>query len=173
MSSYGEVIHAIQQSLYDGKCPDEEGFYCFPRKELCEIAGISPSTFDRCKDEVVDYFRRRCDLATWAKYNEYKGEVLYVDVSYERGVLKFRRNPLTLKPELEYLWALPPLDFFFAYDYFDEKHRRRGGYGNRMLFEAIPHLVNADELEEEMMQARKRNKEHTESMMKMRRQNRG
>ena len=164
MRSEGEVIHAIQQSLYDGKCPDKDGYYCFSRKELCEIAHLSPSTVDRCKDEVVKYFSSWCDLARWAHYEEYKGEILYINVSYERGVLKFQRNPLTLAPELSHLWAMPPLDFYFAYDCFDEKHRRRGTV--KMVFDAIPWTWDADQYEEELKLARERNREHTESMMR-------
>ena len=138
----GKVIRYIQQSLYEGKQPTNSGFYVFTRKELAEGAKISVSTFDKYKDEVLHYFSTWCDLKSWAKYDEYEGEVLYIDVAYEKGALRFKRNPITLQPHLSYLWALPPLNSFFSYDVFDEKHRRRTN--GTMKYDAIPWGWDAD-----------------------------
>lgn len=146
-SSGGKVIHFIQQKLYEGRQPDEAGYYVFPRKELSEGAEISPTTFDNCKDDVVAYFEKWCDLKVWAKYNEYAGEILYVDVSYQRGKLRFRQNPITINSKLSHLWALPPLDSSFSYDCFDEKHRRRIN-GSSVKMDAIPWSWDADIYEE-------------------------
>ena len=158
-NSAGNVVLYIQQSLYDGRLPDQEGYYCYSRKELAENSGISVSTFNRCKEDVVHYLSTWCDLASWAKYQEYSGEILYQNVSYEKGVLKFQRNPLTLKPELSFLWALPPLNPWFAYDCFDEKHRRRFN-GRTMVYDAIPWSWDADQYETELAQARAAIQEH-------------
>lgn len=142
MSSEGQIIHYIQCELADGRKPDKDGYYAFSRKELAEGAKISLSTFDSHKDEVVRYFSSWCNLKSWAHYDEYAGEILYVDVSYERGKLKFRQNPITINSKLSYLWALRPLDSYFAYDCFDEKHRRRTN--GRMRYGAIPWTWDAD-----------------------------
>lgn len=139
----GKVIHYIQNELSRGREPSEEGYYIFARKELIEGSGISASAFNSCKDDVVKYFSSWCDLKRWAKYDEYAGEILYVDVSYERGKLKFKRNPITFSSELEHLWALPPLNDYFTYDSFDDKHRRRTN-SNKVKFDAIPWSWDAD-----------------------------
>ncbi|MGN1230465.1 MAG: hypothetical protein ACI4TP_01055 [Anaerotignum sp.] len=146
-SSGGKVIHYIQQKLYEGRQPDKAGYYVFPRKELSEGAEISATTFDNCKDDVVSYFEKWCDLKVWAKYNEYAGEILYVDVSYQRGKLRFRQNPITINSQLSHLWALPPLDSYFSYDCFDDKHRRRIN-GSSAKMGAIPWAWDADIYEE-------------------------
>lgn len=143
MANDGQIIRFIQESLYKGKQATADGFYVFTRKELSDGAGISVSTFDRCKDDVVRYFSSWCDLKTWARYDEYVGEVLYVDVSYEKGKLRFKRNPITLQPNLCHLWALPPLNSYFSYDSFDEKHRRRTN-ASRIVYDAIPWNWDAD-----------------------------
>ena len=149
----GKIIHYIQKSLYERKQPSEDGYYIYLRKELAEAAGISASTFDNCKQEVIIYFSSECALNTWAKYEGYEGEILYTDVKYEKGKLKFKRNPLTFQPELAHLWALPPLNDFFAHDYFDEKHRRRWN-GSTIKYDAIPWSWDADLWEEIMKSGR-------------------
>lgn len=138
-----KVIHFIQKSLFNGKQPTNEGYYVFSRKELAEGAGISVSTLDNCKEDVIRYFSSWCDLKTWANYEEYAGQILYTDVSYEKGKLRFKRNPITLQPPLSHLWALPPLDSYFSYDAFDKKHRRRSN-ASRIVYDAIPWSWDAD-----------------------------
>ena len=159
--SAGSIIVYIQNCLYDGRQPDQSGYYCFSRKELAENAEIALSTFDRCKEEVIHYFKTYCDFASWAKYKEFAGEVLYTEVSYERGLLKFKRNPLTQMPEFSFLWGLPPLGAYFSYDFFDEKHRRRLN-GSKMCYDAIPWSWNADEYETELNEAREAIRIHQE-----------
>lgn len=139
----GKVIHFIQEALFNGKQPTNEGYYVFSRKELAEGAGISVSAFDGCRGDVIRYFSSWCDLKTWAKYEEYAGQILYTDVSYEKGKLRFKRNPITLQPDLCHLWALPPLERYFSYDAFDKKHRRRSN-ASRMVYDAIPWSWDAD-----------------------------
>ena len=139
----GKIVYYIQKELANGRQPSEDGFYIFTRKELIEGAEISASTFNNCKAEVVQYFSSWCDLKRWAKYDEYAGEILYVDVSYERGKLKFKRNPITFSLELEHLWALHPLNSYFSYDSFDEYHRRRTNFGE-IRYDAIPWDWDAD-----------------------------
>lgn len=141
--SDGKIIHFIQRMLYEGWQQTDEGYYLFTRKELAEGAKISVSTVDRYKDKVLKYFSSYCDLKSWAQYNRYAGENLYIDVSYQRGKLKFKRNPITLKPHLSHLWALPPLADYFCYDEFDKKHRRRTN-SNRIQYDAIPWQWDAD-----------------------------
>lgn len=139
----GKIIRYIQGELFNGKQPTETGHYVFSRKELAEGVGISVSTVDNCKDAVTKYFSSFCDLKTWAKYDEYAGEILYIDVSFEKGKLKFKRNPITFEPHLSHLWALPPLNDWFAYDVFDDKHRRRCNC-SVATYDAIPWDWDAD-----------------------------
>ena len=145
--SASKIIYYIQKSLYEGRQPDAEGFYAYTRKELAEGTELSPSTISNNVIDAMLYFRDWCDLKSWAKYEEYKGEVLYVDVCYEKGKLRFKRNPITLKPELSYLWALPPLDNYFTYDYFDDKHRRRCNW-YEPIFDALPNSWSEEKIEE-------------------------
>ena len=151
--SAGKVILYIQNSLYDGKKANDDGYYCFTRKELADNSRISATTLDRCKDDVCFHLMNDYDFSSWAKYKELAGESLYLDVAYEKGILRFKRNPLTFQPEYSFLWGLPPLDYYFSYDCFDEKHRRRSN-SRKMEYDAIPWSWNADEYEAELMQAR-------------------
>ena len=151
--SAGKVIVYIRNSLYDGKKANDDGYYCFTRKELADHSRISVTTLDRCKDEICYHLRNDYDFSSWAKYKELSGESLYLDVAYEKGVLRFKRNPLTFQPEYAFLWGLPSLNYYFSYDCFDEKHRRRCN-SRKMEFDAIPWSWNADEYEAELAQAR-------------------
>ena len=41
------MLRYIQESLYNGKQPDQDGFYRYTKKELSEHAEISVSTVNR------------------------------------------------------------------------------------------------------------------------------
>ena len=151
--SASSILLYIQQSLYDGKQPDADGFYCYTKAELAENASVSLSSVARSKEQILDYLEKWCDFSSWAKFEDRAGEVLYQDVSFEAGILKFQRNPLTLQPDFSFLWALPPLQPWFCYDAFDAKHRRRIN-GNKMRYDAVPWSWDADQHEEEIKQAR-------------------
>lgn len=157
--SVSSILLYIQKSLYDGKQPNADAYYCYTAKELAENASVSLSTVKRSKEQVLSYLQRWCDFSTWAKFEDYAGEKLYQDVSFEAGVLKFQRNPLTFQEEFSFLWALPPLEQWFSYDAFDDKHRRRIN-GNKMIFDAVPWTWDADQYEEEIKQARDAIKQH-------------
>lgn len=148
MSIYGKVILYIQRSLYGGKEPENDGYYKFSRKELCDRAGVSGTAFDNNKNEILNYFSRSCYLGTYGRYPEYANEMLYTDVEYEKGVFKFKRNPITLKPELQHLWALPPLNDYFTHDSFDEKHRRRGTLQPK--YDAFPWSWSEEQIQAEI-----------------------
>ena len=129
--NWGKFAQYIQMSLFEGKQPDENGYYVFSRKELADGAGMSVSAFDNNKRELISYFSSWCNLKNQGNYNEYAKEMLYIDVKYENGKLMFKRNPLTLSPELQHLWALPPLTYTFAYDCYDDF---LGGNASRVRF---------------------------------------
>ena len=133
--STGKMIHYVQKSLFEGK-KDVDGCYIYEKAELAEGAHISESTVNRYKDELVKYLGTLFDLCYWAKYQEYKGAQLFIEVKYTRGKLSFRRNPITFEGELSKLWALPPLWDWFCYDYFDDQHRRRTN--GEAKYDAIP-----------------------------------
>ncbi len=143
--SEGKIIRYIQQSLYEGKEPNADGYYVFSRRELSNGAGVSLTAVDNNRDKVLSYFMSWCDLCTWAKFNEYPGEVMYISVKYENGRLMFRRNPITFQEEVKHLWAMAPLEPFFTYDYIDEKHRRRWN-GNEIKCGAIPLKWNEEKI---------------------------
>lgn len=149
-----KIIHYIQQSLYDGRKPDANGNYCFSRKDLAEGASVSLSSVSSNIESVVLMLSDDYDFNRWARFSEYTGENLYEGVSYNKGVLSFKRNPVTLAPDLNFLWALPPINSLFSYDSFDEKHRRRTS-GNKMIYDAIPWTWDADQYEAELKEARR------------------
>ena len=162
--SVSSILFYIQKSLYEGKQPDADGFYCYTKKELAENASVSVVTVMRSKEQILSYLQRWCDFSSWAKFEDYAGEILYQNVSFEAGILKFKRNPLTLQPEFSFLWALPPLEPWFCYDAFDANHRRRIN-GNKMKFDAVPWSWNADQYEEEIRQAREAIRQHWSAKM--------
>ena len=135
--SVENVILYIQKTLYEGKTPDEDGNFIYTRKELAEGANISLSALNVHKEEIVDFLKKEFDFCNWAKYDDHKGENLFINVSYEYGKLSFQRNPLTINSELSHLWALPPAYPYFVYDVFDSKHRRRCN-GDKQIFDMIP-----------------------------------
>ena len=157
--SANSILFYIQKSLYEGKQPDTDGYYCYTKKELAEKASVSASTVERNIDQVLAYLQRWCDFSRWAKFENYAGEILYQNVSFETGVLKFQRNPLTFQREFSFLWALPPLEQWFSYDAFDDKHRRRIN-GNKMKYDAVPWSWDADQYEDEIRQAREAIQQH-------------
>lgn len=147
--NWGKFARYIQQSLYDGKQPNESGYYVFTRKELANGAGMSVGAFDNNRVKLEEYFSSWCNLKNQGNYHEYASETLYIDVKYEKGKFMFKRNPLTLSPELEHLWALPPLDDYFVYDVYDEKHRRRTSY-SVPIYDAFPWSWTEDEIQKEL-----------------------
>lgn len=147
--SSGKIIRYIQQSLYEGKAPDKEGYYKFSRKELYEGARISAAAFDKNRNEVEAYFARWCDLKKQGNYPQYAKEMLYIDVKYEKGYFMFKRNPITLMPELQHLWALPPLESYFCYDCYDEQHRRRTN--GEPKFDAFPWSWSEAQIQAELI----------------------
>ena len=94
------------------------------------------------------YFSTWCNLKNQGNYLEYSTEMLYIDVRYENGKFMFKRNPLTLKPELQHLWALPPLESYFCYDSYDEKHRRRNN--SVPIYDAFPWSWSEEKIEAEL-----------------------
>lgn len=146
--SWGKFARYIQQSLYEGKQPDENGFYVFTRKELAAGAGMSVGAFDNNRAELEHYFSSWCNLKRQGNYPEYASEMLYIEVKYEKGKFMFKRNPITLSPELQHLWALPPLESWFAYDFYDEQHRRRTNGSPK--YDAFPWSWSEEEIQAEL-----------------------
>lgn len=99
----------VQQRLYEGLEPDKNGDYIIKRKEFIERLPMPASTFDGNIKKLVEYYINQWDLSIWFGLDGLAGENLYVDVRYERGELKFKRNKYTLRPELSYVWGRKPL----------------------------------------------------------------
>ena len=146
--NWGPFAWFIQQSLYEGKQPDKDGYYVFTRKELADGAGKSVGTFDNNRFGLEYYFST-CSLKEYGKYPEYANEMLYIDVKYEKGKFRFKRNTITMTSELEHLWALPPLCDYFVYDCFDEQHRRRTNY-SKPLLDSFPWSWSEEQIQEEL-----------------------
>ena len=114
-----DVVRYVQECIADGR-PDENGVFVFTRKELVDATGISPSTFNKNINEVIKLIGTGFDFHLSFNVPGYKihQENVFIDVSYEKGKLTFRRNPLTLTEEFEYMWSeLKPKYPWFAYIY--------------------------------------------------------
>ena len=121
----GVIVRYIQESIANGKS-DVDGIFVFSRKELIQAAGISPSTFDRSISEVVELLAKHFDFCLQFQIPGYKIRQanVFVDVSYEKGKLKFRRNPLTESDEFKYMWEelrpkYPWFTFIYSTTYID------------------------------------------------------
>lgn len=97
----------VQYAVSEGLEPDDTGIYHITRKDFLDVLGISSSTFDKNKAELVEMLSS-WDLETIFNLTGLTNEYLYTDVSYQKGELTFRRNPLTLRPELSYVWGIRP-----------------------------------------------------------------
>lgn len=98
----------VQQRLYEGLQPDENNDYVISRKEFVERLPIPQSTFNSNIHKLVDYAMQQWNLYVWFGLEGLADQNLYVDIRYENGKLKFKRNPYTLRPELSYLWGRQP-----------------------------------------------------------------
>lgn len=97
----------VQHAVSEGLQPDEAGTYHIPRKKFLDTLGISASAFDRSKSELVELLST-WDLEIMFDLTGLLHENLYTDVDYQKGELTFRRNPITLRPELSYVWGIKP-----------------------------------------------------------------
>lgn len=110
----------VQHRLAGGLQPDCNGFFQIRRVEFIKELPMTPSTFDRNVRDFVEKVMTQWDLNIWFHLTGLAGEKLYIDVSYSKGVLKFRRNPITERSELQYVWARPPVAWeerSFRYEY--------------------------------------------------------
>ena len=86
---------------------DTKNFTINTRKELIESTGISPSSFTKENiREVITILRDWFDFNSNFNIKKYKWleENLFINISYEKGILKFQKNPLSLLPEYSYMW---------------------------------------------------------------------
>lgn len=104
-----QMMLFVQQRLYEGLQPDENGYYTITRKEFLERLPMKPSTFSGQINNLTDYYMRQWNLEISFKLKGLIQENLYVDISYQNGKLRFKRNPYTERPELSYVWARKPL----------------------------------------------------------------
>ena len=112
----------VQQRLYEGLQPDADGYYVIQRKEFLERIPMKPSTFSGQIGNLTDYYMKQWNLAVSFDLKGLGYENLYVDISYSNGKLRFKRNPYTERPELDYIWARKPL-------YWEER---------RFVYESVP-----------------------------------
>ncbi len=119
-----KVVNYVRNTLYQGRKPNEDGFYIYKSSEIARAIGTSPRQISIRKEAVEHVLKTDYDLLKYGKYPEYKGESLFVNVSFCGGILQFKRNPITLKKELEYLWAMKPIGDGDLEEEFDDKHQR-------------------------------------------------
>ncbi len=98
----------VQQRLYEGLQPDEDGYYIIRRKEFIERLPMTSSTFAKQIKNLTKYYMQEWDLQIMFGLKGLARENLYTDISYESGKLRFKRNPYTLREELQYVWARKP-----------------------------------------------------------------
>jgi len=99
----------VQQRLYEGLQPDEDGYYTIQRKEFIDRIPIKPSTFSARISELVESYMEEWDLEIMFNLKGLIGENLYTDISYKNGKLRFKKNPYIERPEFSYIWARRPL----------------------------------------------------------------
>ena len=102
----GMVVRYIQNSISDGRALLDD-YYVFSRKELIEGAEISASSFNpKIIKEIIVLLRDWFDFNSNFNIKKFKWheQNLFVDISYDKGILKFKRNPLSLLPEYSYMW---------------------------------------------------------------------
>lgn len=131
------IVWYIQKELANGYEPDKDGFYSFSRKDIVNGIAGSASFFDSYKDKAIDFLANNMKMIKSAKFTEDVEENLFTDVSYEKGKIRFKKNPIYCDPKYSFLWAMPPLNDWFAYDCFDDEHRRRW-HGDEVKFGAFP-----------------------------------
>ena len=103
-----QMMLFVQHKLADGIEPDAEGYYIITRKEFIDELPMKSSTFDYNIKNFATRLMTEWDLCIWFGLTGLGGETLYIDISYINGALRFKRNPLTLRKDLEYVWARKP-----------------------------------------------------------------
>ena len=98
----------VQKVIADGLEPDQNGTYSITRKEFVSRLELSSSTFDKNRDDFLKALSKGWDLEIMFDLKGLPKENLYTDVRYEKGVLYFKRNPITFRPELSYVWGVEP-----------------------------------------------------------------
>lgn len=98
----------VQHKLAEGIEPDADGYYHIRRKEFIDELPMSASTFNYNIKNFTTHVMTHWDLYTWFGLEGLAGETLYIDVSYSNGALHFRRNPITEREDLKYVWARKP-----------------------------------------------------------------
>ncbi len=97
----------VRERLHCGLQPDEDGYYCISRKDFVNDIPMSASNFDRVKEEWMNYdlANYSIDCALGFKFKLPNEDHMFLDIKYEKGFVKFKRNPITLLPEVERLWT--------------------------------------------------------------------
>lgn len=101
----------VQQRLYEGLLPNENGYYIIRRKEFLDRIPMAPSTFANRIRKLTDYYMKSWDLQIFFGLKGLSDENLYTDISYTNGMLRFKKNPYVERQELSYVWARKPLDW--------------------------------------------------------------
>jgi len=99
----------VQYRVSEGLQPDENGYYKIKRADFIKDLPIAASTFDNNIEKLWEHMMSEWDIGIFFGLTGLYGEKLYVEVSYTKGVLSFKRNPITKHPKLQYLWARKPL----------------------------------------------------------------
>lgn len=144
--SCGAIVFYIQTSLSTNKQPDENGFYIYTKKEICEHTDISSTTFQNSINEAIQTLKS--EARGWLS-NSNESICMISDISYKNGILKFKRNPNTMIPELEYYWAVHPVTNWFAHISYDENHIRRYN-GSEARYGTFPWSWSDEEIAKEL-----------------------
>lgn len=108
LDNANKIMYYVQCAIADGLQPDADGFYRIRRKDILEGLGMAPSTFNNNIDLFLREYIGGWNLEITFGLKGLIHEDLYTDISYHRGVLKFKRNPITLRSEFSYLWGISP-----------------------------------------------------------------
>ena len=125
----GIIVRYIQNSISDGRELIDD-FFVFGRKELIEATKISASSFNsKTIHEIIVILRDFFDFNMNFNIKAYKWheQNLFIDISYNNGVLKFRKNPLSLQEEYKYMWEEIRIKESYFHYIFSNKYNEKQG----------------------------------------------
>lgn len=133
-----QMMLLVQQRLYEGLEPDTDGYYIIKRKEFIDRLGLPSSTVSSRIGDLVKCYMQQWNLGIIFGLKGLEKENLYTEVYYSNGQLRFKRNPYTMIPELQYVWDRKPVDW----------EHRRFRYEQISVPESVKLPINKESLQE-------------------------
>ncbi len=151
MESGSKIAWYVEDALSKGKQEDKDGWYIFTKKEIADAIDLSPETVYRNISKAMYYLKSRTFAAAHFDVEENQ---IYTSMKWEKGKLMFKRNPLTNDIKYQYLFGCPRT-YYWAYESYDDKHRRRGNVG-RLNGKAFGWHFKDEEIEDEIREMKEK-----------------